>query len=104
MSLGIIWKSHLQAYSNKPLELTDVFVKNGTTQVDIDPQQDCKDFQFAINNGTLKWSFRRKFVTCDEKHDYPLEVLHIISKHVSLNIHTYVLIRILYYIISLKVS
>ncbi|OXA62477.1 Tyramine beta-hydroxylase [Folsomia candida] len=70
---GIIWKSHLQAYSNKPLELTDVFVKNGTTQVDIDPQQDCKDFQFAINNGTLKWSFRRKFVTCDEKHDYPLE-------------------------------
>ena len=69
----IAWKSQLQAFANKPLQLTDVFVKNGTTQVEVDLQQDCKGFQFAINNGTLKWSFRRKFVTCD-KHDYALEV------------------------------
>lgn len=73
----IVWKSQLQAYANKPLQLTDVFVKNGTTQVDIDVQQDCKGFQFAINNTTLKWSFRRKFVTCDSKHDYALEVNYI---------------------------
>lgn len=48
-------------------------MKNGTTQVDIDLQQDCKNFQYSITNETVKWSFTRKFVTCD-KHDYPLEV------------------------------
>ena len=72
----IAWKSQLQAYAKtkRQFQLSDVYVKNGTTQIDIDPQQDCKDFQFTLENGTLKWSFRRKFVTCDDKHDYALEV------------------------------
>lgn len=79
----ITWRNQLSgiAVSNEgeiestapPLQITDVHIKNGTDTILVDEQQDCSDFQFVTHNGTFKWTFRRKFVTCDY-FDYALEV------------------------------
>lgn len=74
----ITWRNQLngevsteESHAN-PMQITDVFVKNGTDIILVDKQQDCSDFQFLFQNGTLKWTFRRKFITCDY-FDYGLE-------------------------------
>jgi len=67
----VVWRNHL--VQNAPLEITDVHVKNGTDMMEVDDHQDCLDFKYVMSNGTLKWTMRRKFVTCDY-FDYGLEV------------------------------
>jgi len=71
----IVWKS-LLSHNNGGgvrLQLTDVHVLGEALTVYPDQQQDCLHFKYIVTNGTLKWTFRRKFVTCDPA-DYAIEV------------------------------
>ncbi|CAL8069880.1 unnamed protein product [Orchesella dallaii] len=75
----ITWRDQLGAAASvsagekePPMQITDVHIRNGTNIIEVDQQQDCLDFQFLFQNGTLKWTFRRKFTTCDY-FDYALE-------------------------------
>lgn len=73
----IVWRSLLnhdsQAGRSFEFQMTDVHVTKDL-KIYPDEQQDCLDFKFILtSNGTLKWTFRRKFLTCDQK-DYALEV------------------------------
>ncbi|CAG7731030.1 unnamed protein product [Allacma fusca] len=67
----VAWKNHL-VYPNAPFQVTDVHIINGTKELEPDAQQDCVGFQYLQHNDTIKWTFRRKFITCD-RYDYPLE-------------------------------
>ena len=83
--LCMVWKSLLSSHTKDgqggQLRLTDVHVQNGTSVIIPDEHQDCLDFKYLFKNRTLKWTFRRKFVTCDIQ-DYALEVFECFTQSI----------------------
>ena len=45
-------------------------------KLNLDDQQDCENFEWKKRGNVTKFTFTRKFDTCDE-HDYVIEVIFI---------------------------
>lgn len=55
---------------------------DGRGVLQLDKSQDCSDFKYSEKNDVMKYTFRRKFDTCD-RNDYIIEVSQTILEIIS---------------------